>query len=144
MGILDKFKKKKTVTSEKVSAKKKDTKDTKATKATKDTKDTKATKATKATNNIAYKVLVKPLVTEKSTELSNQGKYVFEVNRNSNKIEITKAVEGLYGVNVEKVNVIRVRGKVVVFGRTSGKRKNTKKAIVTLKKGQTIEVFEGV
>ena len=62
----------------------------------------------------------------------------------ANKIEITKAIQSLYGVNPVKVNIIKVGGKAVNFGRVSGKRKNFKKAIVTLRKGERIEVFEGV
>lgn len=92
----------------------------------------------------AYRILVRPLVTEKSTELANQGKYVFAVDPSANKHSVARAVKSLYDVTVADVNMVNVRGKVKTFGRNTGKRKNIKKAIVTLAKGQKITVFEGV
>jgi len=92
----------------------------------------------------AYKVLVKPLVTEKGTYLASENKYLFEVAGNTNKVEIKKAIHALYGVSAIKVNVILKEGKKVRYGKTSGSTKSTKKAIVTLKAGQTIQVYEGV
>lgn len=92
----------------------------------------------------AYKILVRPLVTEKSTELANQGKYVFAVDPGANKHSVANAVKSLYGVKVIDVNMLVIRGKVKTFGRNIGKRKDIKKAIVTLAKGQKITVFEGV
>ena len=92
----------------------------------------------------AYRILVKPLVTEKASYLGAQNKYVFEVNKDANKIEITEAVEEVYGVRPVSVNIVRVRGKNVRYGRITGKRKDWKKAIVTLPEGKSINIYEGV
>ena len=75
--------------------------------------------------------------------LMQEGKYTFKVPLNANKIQIRKAVEQIFKVQVEKVATIRVEGKVKRMGRTQGKRSDFKKAIVTLKAGETIEFFEG-
>jgi large subunit ribosomal protein L23 len=92
----------------------------------------------------ALGVLVKPLVTEKVSYLSPYGQYVFEVSPKTNKIEIAKAIERAYGVKPLGVNIIRVRGKKVRSGKTLGMTKKWKKAIVTLKPGDKIEIHEGV
>lgn len=84
-------------------------------------------------------VLVQPRVSEKAGRLSTQGKYVFLVKKAANKVEVKKAVERVYKVNVVGINIVNVKGKHKVFGRTSGRTSDFKKAIVTLKKGQTIE-----
>ena len=92
-----------------------------------------------------YDVIRKPLNTEKSTlqkELLN--KISFEVAIDSNRVEIKSAVESIFKVNVKTVRTILVKGKVKQRGRIVGKRRNWKKAIVTLMPGQTIEFFEGV
>ncbi len=91
-----------------------------------------------------YKVLVKPLITEKAAQMNTVNKYIFEVGIKSNKISVAKAIEQVYGVKPEQVNIINQQGKVVSKGRTSGKRKNWKKAIVTLPKGKSIQIYEGV
>jgi len=92
----------------------------------------------------AYKIIIKPLITEKAANLGSENKYVFAVNLKSNKIEIAKAINEVYGVMPVQVNVISVKGKKVTYGRIIGQRKNWKKAIVTLPKGKTIKVYEGV
>ena len=92
----------------------------------------------------AYRVLIKPLVTEKAANLSAENKYVFAVTDKANKIEIARAVRGVYGVEPVKVNIVRVKGKQVRYGRILGKRKDWKKAIVTLPAGKSINVYEGV
>ncbi len=93
----------------------------------------------------AYKILVKPLITEKaSVQGTDENKYFFEVKKDANKIEIAKAINDVYGVKPVSVNIMRVGGKKVRRGRTFGKRKDWKKAIVTLKKGESIKVYEGV
>ncbi len=92
----------------------------------------------------SYRVLVRPLVSEKGALQQAQNKYFFEVARDTNKIEIKKAIETVYGVSVLSVNVLNQRGKSVRFGRTQGRRKAWKKAIVTLKKGDRITTVEGV
>jgi large subunit ribosomal protein L23 len=89
-------------------------------------------------------LLVKPLVTEKITYLQSDGKYGFEVRTEANKQEVKKAIEAIYGVHVVKVHMINCLGKDVRYGRMSGKRKDRKKAIVTLKKGERIEVHKNV
>jgi large subunit ribosomal protein L23 len=86
-------------------------------------------------------VLKLPVVTEKSTKSQENRKYTFLVHLNANKIEVRKAVEEFYGVKVDSVNIIPVKGKVRLAGRgrTITKRHNAKKAIVTLKPKQTLD-----
>jgi len=92
----------------------------------------------------AYKILIRPWVTEKTTHLQSVGVYCFEVKVDTNKNEIKKAVEGIYGVKVAGVRIITLLGKKVRFGKIQGNRKNRKKAIVTLVKGQSIELYKNV
>ncbi len=92
----------------------------------------------------AYRVLVKPLVTEKATALGADNKYVFVVGDKANKLEVAKAIQTVYGVKPIDVNIIKIKGKRVSRGRIRGKRKDWKKAIVTLQAGQQIQVYEGV
>ena len=89
----------------------------------------------------ARDILIRPLITEKTTELMAEGKYVFVVDKNANKIEIAKAVKEVFDVKVDKVNTIKVKGKTNRLGRTIGKRPDYKKAIVKLAAGETIEFF---
>ncbi len=94
-------------------------------------------------------ILIKPLITEKMTNITAaQGKYGFLVNTDSNKIEIAKAVEKKFNVHVLKIRTISHSGKMKTqfrkSGRFVGKTPSYKKAIVTLKKGETIELFEQV
>ncbi len=89
-------------------------------------------------------VLRRPLVTEKSSALkAESNKIVFEVAPQANKIEIKKAVEKLFEVNVDDVRTMVVRGKPKRIGRFVGRRKNWKKAVVTLKEGTDLDVFHG-
>lgn len=89
-------------------------------------------------------VIIRPLITEKTTQQKEDNhQYVFEVDRDANKIEIKSAVEQLFKVRVLKVRTINVLGKVKRLGRKYGKRPDWKKAIVTLKEGDRIEFFEG-
>jgi large subunit ribosomal protein L23 len=91
------------------------------------------------------KVVVRPVITEKSNlQKEGHNQITFEVSRQANKIEIKKAVERLFKVQVMEVNTMNVRGKVKRLGRNIGKRPNWKKAIVTLKEGERIDFFEGV
>ena len=90
-----------------------------------------------------HDVLIRPVITEKSTMLMEEGKYTFRVPLTSNKVQIRQAVEQIFNVKVEKVATIRVEGKRKRMGRTIGKRSDYKKAIVTLKAGETISFFEG-
>ena len=90
------------------------------------------------------KIIRRPLTTEKSTQQKETNhQYVFEVQRNANKIEIQSAVERLFKVKVLQVRTCNILGKVKRLGRKSGKRPDWKKAIVTLKEGDRIEFFEG-
>ncbi len=90
-----------------------------------------------------HDMLIKPVITEKTTMMMSEGKYTFRVPLQANKIEIRKAVETVFGVKVKSVNTIRMMGKFKRMGKYVGKRPDYKKAIVTLQEGETIEFFEG-
>ncbi len=96
------------------------------------------------TTKIKYDLIRKPIITEKSTILGEQGKYVFEVSPSSNKISIKKAIEEIFGVKVKAVNVLNQKGKVKRFRGIIGRRSDVKKAIVTLEKDHTIDLAGGV
>ncbi len=87
-------------------------------------------------------VIIKPIITEKSSLISANNKYVFQVSTNVNKIEIRNAVERLFNVKVTGVNTLNVRGKKKRLGRFEGVTASWKKAVVTLKDGYKIENFE--
>ncbi len=90
------------------------------------------------------RIIRRPLITEKSTLQKEEARqYAFEVDRNSNKIEIKSAVEHLFKVKVNNVRTINVLGKKKRLGRKYGKRPDWKKAIVTLREGDRIDFFEG-
>jgi len=92
-----------------------------------------------------HQVLIQPLLTEKITALREQGNTVsFLVHPDANKIQIRQAVETLLKVKVSRVNVVNIRGKVKRLGRFVGKRSDWKKAFVTLKEGEKLELFESV
>ena len=91
-----------------------------------------------------YDVIRKPIITEKSTMASEAGAVVFEVAIDSTKPQIKEAVEGLFGVKVKAVNTSITKGKVKRFRGQLGKRKNVKKAYVTLEEGNTIDVTTGL
>ncbi|MGI6149487.1 MAG: 50S ribosomal protein L23 [Limnochordia bacterium] len=93
----------------------------------------------------ARDIVIRPIVTEKSTDLmASQNKYTFQVALKANKTQIKDAVEELFKVKVRKVNTSRVRGKLRRMGRFEGRTPDWKKAVVTLEPGHTIEVFEGL
>tara|TARA_X000000950_G_scaffold237883_1_gene289686 strand:+ start:285 stop:614 length:330 start_codon:yes stop_codon:yes gene_type:complete len=94
--------------------------------------------------NKAYQVILNPLVTEKSTQLSEFNKVVFSVPVNATKLEIKTSVEKIFSVKVKAVNTILLKGKVKRFKGVLGRRSNTKKAIVTLAPGDTIDFSAGV
>lgn len=98
----------------------------------------------KGKSSAAPRILIKPLVTEKAADLSSFSQYVFAVDSKANKIEVKKAIRAIYNVEPVKVNIVSVSGKKVRYGRLSGKTKNWKKAVVTLKPGDKIEIYEGV
>ena len=96
-----------------------------------------------------HQILISPLITEKMTNISaDQGKYGFIVNPNANKIQIAKAIEQKFNVHVTDVKTIKYNGKIKTQFRKSrrftGKTSGYKKAIVTLKEGESIELFEEV
>ncbi|MFA4835426.1 MAG: 50S ribosomal protein L23 [Dehalococcoidia bacterium] len=91
-----------------------------------------------------YEVLRRPIVTEKNTDLMAQSKYVFEVMKEANKDQIKAAVEKAFKVTVISINVIVVPSKPRGYGRLKGRRPSWKKAIVSLRAGDKIEIFEGV
>ncbi len=87
-------------------------------------------------------VLVRPLITEKSTDLMEQGQYAIEVLREANKIQIREAVEKLFNVRVKAVNTMNMPRKERRRGRRWGQVPGWKKAVVTLHEGETIDIFE--
>lgn len=93
---------------------------------------------------LAREIIIKPVVTEKSVDLMQENKYCFRVAKDANKIEIKNAIEEIFKVTVVNVNTINVHGKMKRMGRTQGKTASWKKAVVTLREGDSIEVFEGL
>ncbi|WP_084399684.1 50S ribosomal protein L23 [Henriciella aquimarina] len=91
-----------------------------------------------------YDTLLAPVITEKSTLLSEENKIVFSVPLTANKAEIKEAVEALFKVDVTKVNTIKIKGKTKRFRGKLGFRSDRKKAIVTLKDGQSVDITTGL
>ncbi|MBE8953907.1 MAG: 50S ribosomal protein L23 [Quinella sp. 1Q7] len=89
----------------------------------------------------ARDILIRPLISERSTDLMTEGKFVFVVDKRANKIQIAAAVEEIFKVDVLAVNTVNVKGKTKRRGRTVGRTNSYKKAIVKLAEGQTIELF---
>ncbi len=89
-----------------------------------------------------HEVLVKPIVTEKSSGMMAEGKYTFKVDKTANKIEIKHAVESIFKVDVTDVKTMNMPGKLKRQGKTQGMTSEWKKAIVTLKSGQTLPIFD--
>lgn len=87
-------------------------------------------------------ILTRPVISEKAFALQEADKYVFHVAPEANKAQIKTEVERLFKVKVENVQTVRIPGKMKRFGRLFGRRKDVKKAIVTVKKGQKIEEFK--
>ena len=99
---------------------------------------------TQVTSEYGHRTLIKPLITEKSSHLHAQNHYVLQVANDANKISVAQAIKEVFGVTPTAVRIIVHKGKRVTFRRTQGRRSDTKKAIVTLPKGQSIKVYEGV
>jgi large subunit ribosomal protein L23 len=92
-----------------------------------------------------YDIIRRPLITEKTNiQKDSDNQLTFEVDRKANRIEIRRAIERIFNVKVASVRTIQVKGKTKRRGRTVGKRRDWKKAIVTLRPGERIEFFEGV
>ena len=89
----------------------------------------------------ARDILIRPLITERTTDLMADGKYVFVVDKRANKIQIADAVKEVFNVKVENVNTVNVKAKTKRMGRSVGKTASYKKAIVKLAAGETIEFF---
>jgi large subunit ribosomal protein L23 len=140
MGILDKFKSKK----EKELMGKEVEPAGQAEKTDAPKKEPKKAAKTKVVPIDLSGVIVRPLVTEKASVIAHGGQYSFVVAPNANRVAVRAAIKAMYGVLPASVNIQRVRGKFVRFGRTTGQRSNWKKAVVTLPKGKTIDVYEGV
>lgn len=96
------------------------------------------TKVAPPKDSTAYRVLVRPIVSEKTSRLEKNRQFTFVVTTDANKVEIKKAVEKHYRVHVTNVNVVNVIGKSVRSGRTIGKRKDWRKAYVTVREGENI------
>ena len=93
----------------------------------------------------AYDIILTPVISEQSMDVAADKKYTFKVAKNANKIEIAKAVEELFGVQVASVNTMNVRGRAKRVGMNRGTTPSWKKAVVTLKEGsKTIEFFDGM
>ena len=92
----------------------------------------------------SFDILRRPIITEKSTYLQEQGRYVFEVLPSATKHQVKRAVEEAFDVRVVGVNTMNVRGKTRRLGPRMSKKRDWKKAIVTLAPGNTITIFEGV
>lgn len=105
---------------------------------------TKRYKAPEVSLLKAYELILRPVVTEKSTLGSEHGQVTFRVRLDATKPEIKAAVEQLFKVKVDAVNTIRVRGKVKRFKGRLGKRSDYKKAVVSLAEGQSIDVSTGI
>jgi len=90
---------------------------------------------------MAFKLLKEPHISEKATNLSEDGKYVFRIYKNANKSEIKKAISHFYGVIVRDINIINTKTKIKLLRGKKGKKSGYKKAIVTLEKGHKIEIL---
>lgn len=99
-------------------------------------------KKTASGTSLANKVLLAPRITEKSFILSERGEYTFRIGLTATKSEVKRCVEEVYGVHVEAVHTITVPSRKRAFGRTIGMQAKVKKAIVKLRKGETIEMFK--
>lgn len=92
----------------------------------------------------ADEIIIRPIISERSMQLVEENKYAFFVDKRANKVQIKKAIEELFEVDVEAVNTVNITGKKKRLGRNLGRTPDRKKAIVTLKDGEKIELFEGL
>ena len=162
MGILDKIRKKDDKAEgakataapvkkeeKKTSAKKPEAKSAKAETnekkpAVKETAKKKKVAAKENTPLAHFDMIRKPHISEKAFYSGEENKYVFKVSKGANKTEVKKAVENIYHVSVERVNMVNVPSKMKIYKGIPGEKSGYKKAIVKLKKGETIDVIEGV
>lgn len=108
------------------------------------TTDTAAAEVTNKPVKQPARFVMLPRVSEKAAQLAGTGRYVFNVPVSTGKVEIAQAIEARYGVKVTSVNTLRGIGKTVRRGRVEGRRNAWKKAVVTLKAGQKLDLFAGV
>lgn len=138
MSLLNKFSKKSNVSKKDAVA------ETKTAAKVRTPKKTETPVVAGAKSGAAYRVIIKPLASEKAAIAESHRSYTFVVNSHANKTDVKRAVSSVYGVVPQKVRIIRLQGKEVRFGAYFGRRSDIKKAIVTLKKGDSIRVHEGV
>ena len=100
--------------------------------------------ATQLTRQQMYDIIRGPVITEKATNVSEHGQLIFRVPLTATKREVKAAVEGLFNVNVTAVNTIRVMGKLKRVRGRPGRRSDYKKAVVTLREGQRIDITTGI
>lgn len=136
MGILDKLKRKKSVTRESSPADKPSAKVAADGEPAK--KPATLLQETGGNTGRALEILVRPVLSEKATHLANRGTYVFEVDPKANKSEIKKSVQAVYKVHVEGVRIIKMPAKTRRYGRSVGQTSAWKKAVVKVKKGEKI------
>lgn len=157
MGIFDRFKKNETlkVKSDKAKVKQAKIKSEKKAKETPESKEDKNEVKIKAATQPQsglkksqkiedWRILIKPLISEKATILNEKSQYVFEVAPFATKSEIKKAIVSLYNVKPVKINIINFSGKKVRYGKAHGKTKKWRKAIIMLKPEDKIEIYQGV
>jgi large subunit ribosomal protein L23 len=130
MGIFNKFKKEEKKDKKSPASKKKLAKKSEKSKA-------------KIESN-AYRILLYPQISEKATYLGEKNKYIFIVSKQARKKEISRAIKDVYGIKPLSINTIRIGGKARRYGKVQGKTSSYKKAIVTLPKGETIQLYDGV
>lgn len=136
MSILDRFKRKK---EEKPVQEKKPKKPVARAE-----KSKKEGKIRARLDSAAFRVLIRPLVSEKATNLSAENKYIFIVSKKATKEAIRQSIKDVYGIKPESVRVINISGKKRTYGKARGKTASFKKAIVKLPQGKTIQIYEGV
>ncbi|MDR0570484.1 MAG: 50S ribosomal protein L23 [Clostridiales Family XIII bacterium] len=94
---------------------------------------------------LSYDIILKPVITERSMDEASKRKYTFKVARDANKTEVKKALEEIFGITIDKVNIMNVKGKLKRMGKNVGRTAASKKAIVTLSpKSKEIEFFQGL
>ncbi len=151
MGLLDRLTNKQTEEGAKKKAASSDKTSAKTTKAKPAAKKSaaaveagKETAQGKTASAQSYRTIIRPMITEKSSQAAALNKYSFLVARSANKRQISQAVTALYGTKPLAVNVINTGGRKLRFGKSAGRRSDYKKAIVTLPKGSSITIHEGV
>jgi len=138
MGLLSKTKKD---SNEKVE--KKDVQKKSATVKVEEKNDNKIVTSVRGGEN-AHTVLIRSLVSEKSTMQESMGQYTFVVAKDANKVAIKNAIQQVYGVMPKRIRVMHYEGKRMRFGKNKGKRSDWKKAVAYLPKGKSIDIHEGV